>query len=75
MNLLMLTIIYIVWMCPSFTTWQPPWHVILLVYKPLQDHEVHSLAPVQVDFHFIDYPSAGDPVPRDPVLLLTGKIT
>lgn len=48
---------------------QSPRHVVLLVYKPLQDHEVHRVAQIQMHFLCRNYPSAGDLVLRDPVLL------
>lgn len=35
----------------------------------MQDHEVHHLAQVQMDFHWSDSSSVGSLVPRDPVLL------
>lgn len=54
---------------------QPPRHIILLVYKPLQDYEVHSLAQIQMDFHLVDCSSAGSVVLGDPALLSTRKIT
>lgn len=41
----------------------------------MQDHEVHRLAQIQMDFHYIDSSSAGYLVLRDPVLLPTCKIT
>lgn len=52
---------------------QPPWYIVFLVHKSLQDHEVYCMAQIQVGFSGTDPPSAGCPVPWDLVLFTSCK--
>lgn len=48
-------------------------NVILLVHQPMQDHEVHCVAKVQVSLHRTPPPPHSDPLYCHPALLATGK--
>lgn len=52
---------------------QSPRNVLLLVHQPMQNHEVHCVAKVQVPLHRTHPPHHRDPLYCHPAVLATGK--